>query len=119
MQLSEPYQVERLFLLIGENPLPNWVATVTLLRNDGTPYLIHTAHTQKQAGYLANFLNQEVFKIKSAQTICLGNRHSNAFQIRQCIQELAESLPGRFGLNYTGGTKAMAKDLAQLFDVPL
>ena len=92
---------------------------MTLLRNGGTPYLIHTAHTQQQAGYLANLLNQEVFEIKSAQTICLGNRHSNAFQIRQCIQELAESLPGRFGLNYTGGTKEMAKDLAQLFDAPV
>ncbi len=108
MQLSEPYQVDRLFLLIGENPLPNWIAAVTLLRDGGTPYLIHTTHTQKQAEYLAHLLKRDVSRIKSAQTISLGDRHANARHICQCIQELTESLPGRFGLNYTGGTKAMA-----------
>ncbi len=106
--MSEPYQVDRLFLLIGENPLPNWIAAVTLLRDGGTPYLIHTSHTQKQAIYLADLLKRDVFRIKSAQIISLGDCHANSCQIRQCIKQLAQSLPGRFGLNYTGGTKAMA-----------
>ncbi|NHC34314.1 Card1-like endonuclease domain-containing protein [Scytonema millei] len=106
--MLEPYQVDRLFLLIGENPLPNWVAAVSLLRDGGTPYLIHTTHTQKQAVYLAHLLNRDVSKIQTAQPICLGDRHANAHHICQRIQALVERLPGRFGLNYTGGTKTMA-----------
>ncbi|AFZ28138.1 hypothetical protein Cylst_6172 [Cylindrospermum stagnale PCC 7417] len=30
------YKVKHLFLLVGENPLPNYIAARTLLENDGT-----------------------------------------------------------------------------------
>ncbi len=107
-QLLEAYQVDRLFLLVGENPLPNCVAAMTLLRNGGTPYLVHTSHTRSQAEYLANILNRGILKSNKAQLISLSGQQSNAYHIRQQIQARVESLTGRLGMNYTGGTKAMA-----------
>ena len=35
-------QSEHLFLLIGKNPLPNWVAARLLLRDEGRLYLVHS-----------------------------------------------------------------------------
>lgn len=106
MQLSA-YQVNHLFLLMGENPLPNAVAALTLLQPDGTSYLVHTRHTQTQAERLADVL-QDVPTLKPAQLINLGINQAEPSVIRQQIQSIARSLSGAIGMNYTGGTKAMS-----------
>lgn len=112
------YQVDHLFLLMGENPLPNCVAALTLLRPGGVPYLIHTTYTQIQAERLATILNA-VPHLKPAQLVNLGNHQGEAYAIRQAIQSVASSLLGKVGMNYTGGTKAMSvhayRILAQLY----
>jgi len=63
----DKYKVDHLFLLIGENPLPNYVAAKTLLAEGGKPYLVFTEHTQKPAERL-----QEALDIsENSQSLCV------------------------------------------------
>lgn len=105
----DKYKVDHLFLLIGENPLPNYVAAKTLLRKDGKCYLVFTEHTKKPAERLMQELG-----ISEKELVRLDNNESNAYEIkdriREKIKEIKSYFPDKkqFGLNYTGGTKAMA-----------
>jgi hypothetical protein len=104
----ENYKVNHLFLLIGENPLPNYVAAKLLLKEGGTLHLIHTSGTDKQAQRLETILNEEGFN--QIQPKSLNDWESDAYHIQAEIKQRLESLPNSkpIGLNYTGGTKAMA-----------
>jgi len=117
----EYHQVDHLFLLIGENPLPNYVAAKTLLIEGGKPYLVYTEYTSEAYKRL-----KEVLDISEKEKVELWNNESNAFAIQTAIknkvQELQQQYPDkkRFGLNYTGGTKAMAVHAYQaLLDLKL
>jgi len=120
MSTSEPYyKVDHLFLLIGENPLPNYIAAKMLLKEGGTIYLVHSTDTTTRANWLLRKLN-----IKNTKTVSLENNQANSSCIREKIQtevgKILESHPPNqtFGLNYTGGTKAMAVHAYRaLFDV--
>jgi hypothetical protein len=103
------YKVDHLFLLIGENPLPNYVAAKLLLNKEGTAYLIHTTDTEKSAQRLQKILKSELNGFKDVELRSLGDYESDAFHIQKKIREELEKIKsGRIGLNYTGGTKAMA-----------
>ena len=106
----DKYKVDRLFLLIGENPLPNYVAAHLLLNKGGTLYLVHTTGTSGQAIRLKNILQSEVSVCKTAEPISLGEYDSDAFHIQDEIRKVAKNLPksDSLGLHYTGGTKAMS-----------
>lgn len=104
----DKYKVDHLFLLIGENPLPNYVAARLLLNNGSTPYLVYTTHTEKQAKGLQKILKNESIGLKEAQLVPLNENESDAFQIKQAISSRLNINNGTIGLNYTGGTKAMA-----------
>jgi len=109
MRTSEfdKYQADHLFLLIGENPLPNYVAARLLLKEGGTPYLVYTTHTEKPAKGLAEILADE--GINTTQPVSLNDYESDAYQIKEAIRPKLEAIQdGKIGLNYTGGTKAMA-----------
>jgi hypothetical protein len=117
MSLSEldRHKVDHLFLLVGENPLPNYVAAKLLLQPKGTLYLVHTSGTQKtpgtekQAIRLQEILDKELEECHPTQLISLEDYESDAYRIQQKIREQIKQLgEGRVGLNYTGGTKAMA-----------
>ncbi|SKB11344.1 conserved hypothetical protein [Planktothrix sp. PCC 11201] len=105
----EYHQVDHLFLLIGENPLPNYVAAKTLLREGGKPYLVYSEHTFEAYKRL-----KEVLDITEEEKVELWNNEANAFKIQKAIKDKVKQLKKdypkktRFGLNYTGGTKAMA-----------
>jgi hypothetical protein len=104
----DKYKVDHLFLLIGENPLPNYVAAKILLNSGGKPYLVYTEHTQKAAERL-----QDILGTTENETVPIEKNESNGFEIRERIkkkvQKIQEQYPNQsFGLNYTGGTKAMA-----------
>ena len=47
---------DHLFLLLGENPLPNWVAARLLLKEGGQVYLVHSPHTKEVAQRLQALL---------------------------------------------------------------
>lgn len=108
MQSLGSFKVDHLFLLVGENPLPNYIAAINLLRHQGTVYLVHTTFTQVQAQRLKQLLLQELTATQTVQFISLAEYRSNAYQIRQRIQATVHPLDGSIGMNYTGGTKAMA-----------
>jgi hypothetical protein len=103
------HQVDHLFLLIGENPLPNYVAAKTLLKSTGKPYLVYTKYTENAANRLRDILG-----LTEHEKVPLENNESNAFEIKKRIKGKVEELQKKypehkhFGLNYTGGTKAMA-----------
>lgn len=103
----EMYQTDHLFLLMGENALPNYTAALSLLKSGGTPYLIHTTYTQLQAERLAEILHESP-DLKPAQFINLKDSQGDAYAIRQAIGTISQNLTGTVGLNYTGGTKAMS-----------
>jgi hypothetical protein len=104
----DKYKVDHLFLLIGENPLPNYVAAKLLLNQGGTPHLVHTTHTEKQAKRLQTILKTEPIGLKETQLVSLNEYESDAFEIRKAISSRLNINNGKIGLNYTGGTKAMA-----------
>lgn len=104
----DKYKVDHLFLLIGENPLPNYVAAKLLLNENGIAYLVHTADTVEQAKRLQNILSSEGNGLK-VELRSLNDYESDAYYIQKEIGEKLKSITsGKIGLNYTGGTKAMS-----------
>ena len=107
----DKYKVDHLFLLVGENPLPNYVAAKTLLAEGGKPYLVFTEHTQKPAERL-----KDVLGLGDNEMVPLDNNESNPCEIKKRIRDKIKEIQDhpdnakkkQFGLNYTGGTKAMA-----------
>lgn len=108
----ENHQVDHLFLLIGENPLPNYVAARTLLNPNGKVYLVHSTGTATLADILRRKLSKELCKDSEGKErvypVNLGASEADAEQIRNAIFNKAKDLSGKIGLNYTGGTKAMS-----------
>lgn len=93
-------QVEHLFLLVGTNPLPNYVAAKLLLKPNGHIYLVHTDETVQVADCLI---------------AALQNSHATKVQVKETdsdniFDQVAKYAKGKedVGLNYTGGTKTMA-----------
>lgn len=111
MSLSEfdHHKVDHLFLLIGENPLPNYVAAKLLLTKGGIPHFIYTTNTEETAKRLAKILQNEPIGLKPARMRSLEGGESDAFRIEEVVQqELNTITDGKIGINYTGGTKTMA-----------
>jgi Domain of unknown function (DUF1887) len=110
MSTSETdYKVDHLFLLVGENPLPNYIAAKMLLKEGGTVYLVHSTDTAGKADCLKRMLAP----INVDELISLGKSEADSSVIRKKIQprveKILEKYPNTtFGLNYTGGTKAMS-----------
>lgn len=111
-------QVDHLFLLVGENPLPNYVAARLLLNPKGTAYLVYTSGTENRAIDLQNILIEEFQTTLSIEEqeaekliklVPLGNNESNPSKIQKAVQGQLEKIKsGKIGLHYTGGTKAMS-----------
>ncbi|MBD2311103.1 DUF1887 family protein [Desertifilum sp. FACHB-1129] len=112
MSLSkfEQYAVNHLFLLVGENPLPNYVAARLLLAKGGTPHFIYTANTEETARRLAKILqNEPLNPLEPARMRSLEDGESDTFRIKEVVQQELDTITsGKIGINYTGGTKTMA-----------
>lgn len=102
----DQYKVDHLFLLVGQNPLPNYVAVKLLLNAGGTIYLIHTSQTEEQAKRLKKVLPDEEYN--SIKKLSLGSPASYPQDIAQKIEKHTKKADGLLGLNYTGGNKVMA-----------
>lgn len=105
-----PYQTDYLFLLVGTNPLPNYVATLLLAKDNGTIYLLHSAGSHG-TGEIAKRLDAAIKKKRPQVQITLHEiDESNGTLIFQKVSDLARDFPhnASVGLHYTGGTKAMA-----------
>jgi hypothetical protein len=118
----EQHTVDHLFLLVGENPLPNYVAAKLLVREKGIAHLVYSTRTKPEYDNLVKVLKAEGIKtqpVSLGQSEADGNEIQN--QINKVLKPKGQPIPGRIGLNYTGGTKAMAVhayQAIQSFDSP-
>ena len=113
VQNSVPDEVrcDHLILLVGGNPLPNYVAARILGKQEGTLHLVHTQKTYRIAQRLAGQLKQRAensqlageFKITFVQV-----SEDNPSDIFDTVKALAGQQNGRVGLNYTGGNRPMS-----------
>lgn len=107
-----PYQTRSLFITLGTNPLPAYVAATLLSRPDTQVYLITTA----DVGYLADQLiaqlkkNDEAAGIFNRKLDKIEVDPGDAVRIKQTVRRHAETArrQGTIGLNYTGGTRPMS-----------
>lgn len=105
MSIPEQYKADHLFLLIGRNPLPNYVAAKLLLKPGGTLYLVHSQGPQG-TGEVAQRLAKH-FRHHPLQLVPVFLEDTKA--LRSKIEEHLKRIGmGTIGLNYTGGTKVMA-----------
>lgn len=112
----QEYQTDVLFLLVGSNPLPNYVAARLLAKE--TVVLIHSKSTTQVAQRLAHQLRQDVSNLNiSFYTV----PESEGPAIAKEVETVVRALPSTktMGLNYTGGTKPMSiysyRSLFQVF----
>ena len=107
----EAYQTDHLFLLIGANPLPNYIAALLLSKDEGSIHLLHSKGdhgTERIARLLGSAIKKRKPKIKEILPWEVNEANSN--YILQRITDLLGHIPpeATVGLHYTGGTKAMA-----------
>lgn len=104
----DDFQCDHLFLLVGTNPLPDWVAARTLLRevSGGQVYLVHSQATYPVAKNLGKYLTGNNYR--PPVYVSVSDPHRCA-PVQQALREQLEKIsPGTLGFNYTGGTKVMA-----------
>jgi hypothetical protein len=107
------YETDVLFLLIGANPLPNYVAACLLTKPNATLYLLHSQQNGKNTYEIAERLAAALKKSKYRPNLTIHPRgisrsDPNAIE-RQMKALLREVSPAAdVGLNYTGGTKPMS-----------
>ncbi|MBN1657455.1 MAG: hypothetical protein JXA93_03590 [Anaerolineae bacterium] len=102
----QPYQTESLFVLVGRNPLPNYVCAKLLLQPEGTLYLVHSEGPQG-TGNVAQWLAAQ-FRDFRTELVAVDPRSYDEgliYRIERCLERTA---PAPIGLHYTGGTKVMA-----------
>lgn len=109
---------EILFLLVGKNPLPNYVAAKLLanrLEGFGKSiiWLIYSEDTEKYAEKLKDVLGKDDFEVYSDKVNPWDFSSIKKVVDKgvDLIKQLAENNPHAtfsVGLNYTGGTKAMS-----------
>jgi hypothetical protein len=91
--------VQTLALLVGSNPLPNYLAAATL--RSPSIFLLHSPDTERIAQRLAQTIRESFGSNVSLRCI------QNPTDARQ-VQQAWGGLPPNTHLNYTGGTKIMS-----------
>jgi hypothetical protein len=104
--IPDELRSQHLFLLVGTNPLPDWVAARLLLRNGGQLYLVHSGKTSEVAKRLAEFALKN--KFPQPVYVPVRDEHDAAAVSQAVDNQLASIKSDSIGLNYTGGTKVMA-----------
>jgi len=95
--IDAAYQVNALFLLLGENNLPNAVAALTLTCPGGEVYLIYTDRTKPKAGDLKAFL-QGTGQFGAVHGVDLAAYQSEPSEIRKRLAMAMLGLSGRVGM---------------------
>lgn len=98
-------KVDHLLLLVGGNPLPNAVAAKLLTNSGAKVALLHSKESCAIAERLQNWIEQQA----QADVYLYEIDESDPRSISEAVNgQLEESNEKSVGLNYTGGTKAMA-----------
>lgn len=115
---AREFQTEHLILLVGGNPLPNYVAGMLLAAESGTVHLVHTKHTREKGGTfeIAKRLGAALQRDgANLNTILYETDETDGGKIFETINTILNKVktPARVGLNYTGGTKPMVRHAAR------
>lgn len=100
----KPYQTDNLILLVGTNPLPNYVAARLLLQPNGEIHLVCSSDTESIAGRLEKQFARDGLRCKRRPVV----DESKPRDIYDAIRPIVAAMQGSVGLHYTGGTKAMS-----------
>ena len=100
----EEYKREHLFLLIGTNPLPNYIAAKLMLKDNGKLHLIYSRGVDEAANNLLKTLGLDQEKDRYKKVLI---DESAAWDIYEKVNNEAKGKTS-LALHYTGGTKAMA-----------
>ncbi len=100
----KPYQTDNLILLVGTNPLPNYVAARLLLKPNGKIHLVCSSDTESIAGRLERQFARDGLQFERRPLVDEGKPRD----IYKAIHQLMAGMSGSVGLHYTGGTKAMS-----------
>jgi len=114
LEALKNFQTQYLFLMVGTNPLPNYVSAKLLLKQDeeSTPclVLVRSQEVQSYADTLSEVLKDENPNLRVINDIQIDE--AEPWDIYSKIQKILDKLGIKesidVGLNYTGGTKAMA-----------
>lgn len=98
------HQTDNLILLVGTNPLPNYVAARLLLRPNGKIHLVCSSDTESIAERLEKQFAREGLQYERRPVV----DESKPRDIYDAIHPLVEKMQGSVGLHYTGGTKTMS-----------
>lgn len=107
-----PFQTDILCLLIGGNPLPDYVSAILLANRGARVYLLHTNATLAIAQRLSKSLVQPRPDITCTfLEISKTDPQQIENQLKGLIREWGPN--AQVGLNYTGGSKPMAAQAYQ------
>jgi hypothetical protein len=100
-----------LFLLVGNNPLPNYIAAHRLTKPESYLHLIYTDETHHYALNLQDLFTRVLHFDKSHISLKRLESPTDQSGIHTCLDQYLISNPlseGSVGLNYTGGMKPMS-----------
>ena len=111
--MKKKYNFENLVLLVGTNPLPNYVVGKYFLINNPDLKKIWLVYSEKQNNFgtkeIAERIKDVLNKDFSNFGFCPLENISVARDIKKNVEtNILEKLTNSLHLNYTGGTKAMA-----------
>lgn len=99
--IPDEWRCKHLFVLVGGNPLPNYVVAKLLLPTGGVLHLVHSPDTYEIAERIGReFPSYQLHPVQNP---------ANPTEIAHVLKAaLRECIGKRIALNYTGGTKTMA-----------
>lgn len=111
--MEKKYNFENLVLLVGTNPLPNYVVGKYFLMNNPDLKKIWLVYSEKQNDFgtreIAERIKDVLYKDFSNFEFCPLENISDARDIKKNVEtNILEKLTNSVHLNYTGGTKTMA-----------
>lgn len=110
--IPDDKKVDHLILLVGGNPLPNAVAGRLLVNPGGRITLVHSKTNLDQniqgTGDIANRLGQWLKGAVETREVEESNPQNIRDEVTAELNNKYHPVPESVGLNYTGGTKAMA-----------
>lgn len=102
------FKTEYLFLLVGANPLPNYVASLLLAKEGGKVILLHSRGTGMVAKNIERAIKDQ--KVPVATEMWEIDETDGVRIAQKLEKDIFPTLdaPSSVGLHYTGGTKSMA-----------
>ncbi len=109
------YKTDYLFLLVGTNPLPNYVASLLLAKSNGKIILLHSGGHQGTSIIAENLKRAITKRVPGIQVEPWEIDEKDGDRIAKKIDLLLKDInpQSSLGLNYTGGTKAMSVHVYQ------